>query len=79
MLNDITRNRLVGLWFGAVGLVIASVVAMGVNVGVSTTALLLTMALVPPAIMLTLWRGGPNQTVAEILHAAHKGTDGRRF
>ena len=77
MLNTVTRNRLVGLWFAAVAVVIASVVAMGVNVGVSTTALLLTLCLVPPGIVVALWRGGPPQTVGEILYAANKGTEGR--
>jgi hypothetical protein len=67
MLNDITRNRLVGLWFVAVAIVIASVISMGVNVGVSTTALLLTLSLVPPGIIVALWRGAPAQTVGEIL------------
>jgi hypothetical protein len=76
MLNDITRNRLVALWFVAVAVVIASVVAMGVNIGVSTAALLLTLSLVPPGIILILWRG-PAQTVGEILYAANKGTEGR--
>ena len=77
MLNDITRNQVVGFWFAVVGVIIASVVAMGVNVGVSTSALLLTLSLVPPGIIVALWRGGPPQTVAEILHAANKGTEGR--
>jgi hypothetical protein len=77
MLNDITRNRLVGLWFAAVAVVIALVVAMGVNVDVSTTPLPLTVFLVPPGIILALWRGAPPQTVAEILYAANKGTEGR--
>ncbi len=77
MLNDITRNRLVALWFAAVAVIIASVAAMGVNVGVSTTALLLTLSLVPPGIIFVLWRGAPPQTVGEILYAANKGTEGR--
>jgi hypothetical protein len=77
MLNDITRNRLVGMWFAAVALVIAFVVAMGVNVTASTTALLLTLSLVPPGIILALWRGAPPQTVGEILYAANKGMEGR--
>ena len=77
MLKDITRNRLVGLWFAAVAVVIASIVAMGVNVGVSTTALLLTLSLVPPGIILALWRGAPPQTVGQILHAPNKATEGR--
>ena len=71
MLNGITRNRLVGFWFAAVAVIIAIVVTMGLNVGVSTTALLLTLSLVPPGILLVLWRGAPSPTVAEILHAAN--------
>ena len=67
MLKHITRNRLVGFWFAVVAVLIASVVVMGGNVGVSTTALLLTLSLVPPGIMLVLWRGALPPTVGEIL------------
>ena len=77
MLNDITRNGLVAWWFAAVAVVIASLVAMGVNVGVSATVLLLTLSLVPPGIMLALWRGADPQTVGEILYPAAKGMEGR--
>jgi UPF0716 family protein affecting phage T7 exclusion len=77
MLKDITRNRLVGCWFAAVAVIIASVIAIGVNVGVSTTALLLTLSLVPPGIILVMWRGAPPTTVGEILHAANTPKEGR--
>ena len=77
MLKDITRNRLVGFWFAAVAVIIASVWAMGVNVAVGTTALLLTLSLVPPGIRLVLWRGAPPPTVGEILHAANTLQEGR--
>jgi hypothetical protein len=77
MLKEISRNRLVGLWFAAVAVVIASVVAMGVNVGVSTSALLLALSLVPPAIIFVLWRDGPPQTVGEILYEANTSKGGR--
>ena len=77
MLNDITRNQLVGFWFAAVAVIIALVVTMGVNVGISTTALLLTLSLVPPGIILVLWRGAPSPTVSEILHAANSPKQGR--
>jgi hypothetical protein len=77
MLNDITRNRLLAFWFTAVAVIVATVVAMGVNVGGSTTALLLTLSLVPPGIILVLWRGAPSPTVAEILHAANSPNEGR--
>jgi hypothetical protein len=77
MLNDITRNGLLALWFATVAVVIASVVALGVNVGVSTTALLFALSLVPPGIMLVLWRGAAPQTVGEILYPATRGIEGR--
>jgi hypothetical protein len=77
MLRQITRNRLVGFWFAGVAVLIASVVVMGVNVGVSTTALLLTLSLVPPAIILVLWRDAPPQTVGEILYEANTSKAGR--
>jgi hypothetical protein len=77
MLKQISRNQLVGLWFAAVAVIIGSVVAMGVNVGVSTTALLLTVSLVPPGIMLVLWRGASPPTVAEILHSVNTPKEGR--
>ena len=76
MLKDLTRNRLVGFWFAAVAVIIVSVVAMGVNVAVGTTALLLTLSLVPPGIMVVLWRAPP-PTVGEILHAANTLQEGR--
>ena len=69
MLKEISRNRLVGCWFAAVAVIIASVLAMGVNVAVSTTALLLTLSLVPPAIILLLWHGAAPPTVGEILYS----------
>ena len=77
MLKHITRNRLVGFWFAAAAVIIASVVVMGMHVAVSTTALLFTLSLVPPGIMLVLWRGAPPPTVGEILYAANTLKKGR--
>jgi len=77
MLNTITRTQLVGYWFAAVAVVIASGVVMGVNPDVGTTALLLGLSTVPPGIIVALWRGGPPQTIAEILYATNQGTEGR--
>jgi hypothetical protein len=76
LLNDITRNRLVGFWFTAVAVIIVAVITMGVNVGISTAALLLALSLVPPAIVMILWRRAP-PTVAEILYAANTRENGR--
>jgi len=70
MVNVMSRTRLVGFWFAAVAIVAASVVAAGVPVSLSTTALLLTMCLVPPAIVLFVWRGAPPPTIGELLYTA---------
>ena len=76
MLKEISRTRLVGFWFAAVAVIIAWVVATGVNIA-STAVLLLTMCLVPPAIMLLVWRGAPPPTVAELLYAVNNRKEGR--
>ena len=77
MLKELSRNRLVGFWFAAVAVIIASVVAMGVNVSASTAVLLLTMSLVPPAIMWLVWRGAPPPTAREILFSANTPKENR--
>ena len=70
MLTDTTRRRLVGLWFAAIAILIASLIAMRVDVGVVTAALLLTLSLVAPGIV-ALWRDVQPQSVREILSAAN--------
>jgi hypothetical protein len=77
MLDDTTRNRLVGVWFAAIAAMIASVMAIGVNDRMNTTALLLTLCVVPPGIILALWRGAAPVRIGEILHAENTGPEGR--
>ena len=77
MLKEISRTRLVGFWFAAVAVIIAWVVVTGVNVAISTAALLLTMCLVPPVIMLLVWRGAPPPTVGELRYAVNNRKEGR--
>jgi hypothetical protein len=77
MLKDITRNRLLAVWFVAVGVIIASLALLGVNLAGSTTAFLLTLSLVPPALMLLLWRNAEPPTAREIMYSANTPKDGR--
>ena len=77
MLKEISRTRLVGFWFAAVAVITAWVVATGVNIAISTAVLLLTMCLVPPAIMLLVWRGAPPPTVGELLYSVNTQKEGR--
>ena len=68
MLNDITRSRVIQVWFAAVVLVVVAAVAFGAAVTVGTGVLLLALCLVPPVIVLVLWPGVQPQTASEVLH-----------
>ena len=72
MLNALTRTRVIQIWFVAVAVAIAAGVAFGVAVTTSTGVLLLAGCLVPPAVVLFLWRDAPPPTVAEVIHAADR-------
>jgi hypothetical protein len=76
MLKDMTRSKAIQVWFVAVALVLVASVALGVSVTAGTAAMLLALCLVPPAIVLMLWPGGPPPTVAELLHDADRAVDG---
>ena len=72
MLKDMTRSRLIQIWFGAVALIVVASLALGAAVTIGTGALLLALCLVPPAIVLMLWPGVPTPTIAEVLHDAER-------
>jgi hypothetical protein len=68
MLKDMTRARVIQLWFAAVVVAIAIGVVLGASVSASTAAMLLALCLVPPAIVLVMWPGVQPPTAAEVLH-----------
>jgi hypothetical protein len=37
----------------------------------------LTLSLMPPAILLSIWRGAPPPTVGEVLYSVHAQNEGR--
>ena len=73
MLQDLTRVRLIQIWFVAVLLVVVASLALGVSVTLGTGAMLLLLCLVPPAIVLKLWPGSQQPTAGDVL----RGTDRR--
>jgi len=75
MVKDISRNRLVGMWFAAVAVMIAIVIVTGAKMGATTTALLLALSFVPPGIVLALWPAKPAPTIGDILYAANTRGD----
>jgi hypothetical protein len=73
MMNDMTRSRLIQVWFAAMALVVVASIALGAAVTVGTGAMLLALGLVPPAVILLLWPDVPTLTIAEVLHDAERG------
>jgi hypothetical protein len=72
MQKDMTRSRLVQVWFAAVLLVVVAGMALGISMTVSTGAMLLALSLVPPAIVLLLWPGVQPLTASQVLHEASR-------
>ena len=68
MLKDVSRARLVGLWCAAIIAVGAWSVFLGAGLTAGNGELLLLVCLMPPAVMLLVWRGAPPATVAEVLY-----------
>jgi hypothetical protein len=68
MLKHMSRSRVIQVWFAAVALVVVAGIAFGAAVTLGTGAMLLALCLVPPAIILLVWRGVPPPTIAEVLH-----------
>jgi hypothetical protein len=68
MLKNMTRSKLIQVWFAAVALVVVASVAWGAAVTAGTGAMLLALCLAPPVIILMLWPGVQAPTVAEVLH-----------
>jgi hypothetical protein len=72
MSNALNRGTIIGVWFAVLAVVAGGGAVGGVSSTVGTRALLLVACLVPPAIMLMVWRGTPRLTVAELLHAVDR-------
>jgi hypothetical protein len=68
MWTNMTRSRLIQVWFATISLVIVAAVALGVTVTIGTAAVLLALSLVPPVIVLVLWPGVQPTTAADVLY-----------
>jgi len=80
MRKEMTRSRLIQVWFAALGLIVVAGIAVGANVTVGTGAMLLALCLVPPVIVLIVWPGVQPSTIAEVLHGEEQRSvkEGRR-
>jgi hypothetical protein len=78
MLNNISRLRLVGAWCALVIVIAAAGVVAGIPMTLANTGWLLAICLIPPVVMLFVWRGAPPPTVAELLHSVNGPSKGAR-
>ena len=67
MLKNMTRARLIQIWFGTVVLVVVVLFALGASVTLGTAAILLGLCLVPPIMTLKLWPGVEPRTAGDVL------------
>ena len=74
MLKDISRARVAGMWVAAVIVMAAFSVTWGMALTVNSGAVWLVACLVPPAVMLLVWRGAPPVTVAELLYSVNRSS-----
>ena len=74
MLNNLIPKWLLGGWFTAIAVIVATSVRM--HADLSTSAALLVIGVAPAVVMLLLQAGAPSPTVAEILHSVNT-KDGR--
>lgn len=68
MLKSMSRGRMASWWFTSVAIAAAGGIVLRPDFTVGTGMLLIAASLVPPLIMLFVWRGGPEATIAEVLH-----------
>lgn len=73
-LNDISRAQLVAAWCAAVIVIGACSVAAGAALTLGNAEWWVATCLVPPAIMLLVWKGAPPVTVAELLYSVNSGS-----
>jgi fatty acid desaturase len=67
-----TRSRLITTWYAAVALVVVAALALGAAVTVSTGAMLLALAIVPPVLVVMLWPVAQPLTASEVIDGANR-------
>jgi hypothetical protein len=72
MSSEVTRSKVIVVWFLFLALVVATTLMFGVSVTMETGALLAGLCLVPPALLLMLWPGVQPLTAGEVLRGERR-------
>jgi hypothetical protein len=71
MLKDMTRSRVIQVWFAAVTLVVVAGIPLGASTAAGAGALLLALSVVPPTIVLMLCTEPQRVTVRDRVSPIH--------
>jgi hypothetical protein len=79
MLKNVSPARLMGAWFGSFAALAAGALAAGVTLTMANALLWSVLCLVPPAVMMYVWRAGAQPvTMTQLLFSADSSAkDGR--
>lgn len=72
MSRALNRPTVIGVWFAVLVAVAGAGALSGVTITIGISTLWFIACVVPPAVMLMVWRGAPPPTVAEILYAVER-------
>jgi hypothetical protein len=72
MFRSVSRPVTIGAWVAAFLVVAVAGALSGVSVTIGSSLLWFVACVVPPAVMMFIWRGAPPPTVAEILAAVER-------
>ncbi len=72
MLSSLNRRNLVAAWVGVLLTVAGAAALSGVSITVGNSALWFAVCVVPPVLMLMVWRGAPPPAMQEILYAVDR-------
>ena len=72
MLNNVSRARVIQVWFAAVALVFVAAGTFGADVTLATVGMTLALSVVPPIIIFLLWPRPQSLTAGEVLRGTER-------
>ena len=72
MLSSLNRWNVVAAWVGVLLAAGGAAALSGVSLTLGNSALWFAVCVVPPVVMLMVWRGAPPPAMQEILYAADR-------
>jgi hypothetical protein len=76
MLSDMTRERVIHVWFAAIALIAVAAMASGAEMKIGTGGTLATLSLVPPLIVFLLWPRAESLTAGDALRGSDRRVSG---